>query len=388
MKKKENVFSFRFPDLCEEWDYKKNDLIPENVSYGSHKEVWWKCKKCNHNWKTQVKTRSCGHGCPICGKISNAKKNSLKNIKTNCFSKKHPELCCEWSENNSLCPDNFSAGSHKIVWWKCKKCGHEWEAEIKNRSSGEGCPCCSGKIVSKFNRLTIKNPEICCDWDYEKNDLVPENVSYKSSKIVWWKCKKCNHEWESIIYNRSNGRGCPGCSGRVVTKSNCLESLNLKLCEEWNYEKNDLTPRDVHHASSKIVWWKCKKCNHEWKFSVRSKKYGNCPKCNNNNVSNQETEWLNSLNIPEKNRQKVIKVSGRKYKVDGYDPKTKTVYEFNGDFWHGNPDKFNPDDINPKNKKKYGDLYKETIIKAEILKNAGYKIISIWGGEFQSKENT
>ena len=34
------------PDLCKEWNYKKNgDLNPEDVSYGSHKKIWWVCEK-------------------------------------------------------------------------------------------------------------------------------------------------------------------------------------------------------------------------------------------------------------------------------------------------------------------------------------------------------
>lgn len=39
------------------------------------------------------------------------------------------------------------------------------------------------------------------------------------------------------------------------------------------------------------------------------------------------------------NREVVIKISGRIFKVDGFDPIINTIYEFYGDFWHGNPKK-------------------------------------------------
>ena len=29
--------------LIEEWDYESNDILPSQVTYGSHKEVFWIC---------------------------------------------------------------------------------------------------------------------------------------------------------------------------------------------------------------------------------------------------------------------------------------------------------------------------------------------------------
>jgi hypothetical protein len=71
------------------------------------------------------------------------------------------------------------------------------------------------------------------------------------------------------------------------------------------------------------------------------------------------------------------------YQVDGFDPETNTIYEFNGDYWHGNPVKYNPEDINEINHKTFSELYKETLIKKEILENAGYKVVSIWESEWK-----
>ena len=71
-----------------------------------------------------------------------------------------------------------------------------------------------------------------------------------------------------------------------------------------------------------------------------------------------------------------------RYIVDGYDPDTKTVYEFNGDFWHGNPEIFKRDDFNSVLKIKFGDLYDKTIRKEIELKKMGYEVISIWENDF------
>ena len=100
-----------------------------------------------------------------------------------------------------------------------------------------------------------------------------------------------------------------------------------------------------------------------------------CPKCGDN-FGIKENKWLDSLNISE--RQFRI---GR-YVVDGYDPDTKTIYEFNGDFWHGNPDIFKKNDYNNVLKRTFGELYEKTIKKEIELKKMGYRVISIWENDF------
>jgi len=52
--------------LCEEWDYSKNKLKPTEIIYCSKKYVWWKCRICKNSWRTSLRTRMLGHGCPFC----------------------------------------------------------------------------------------------------------------------------------------------------------------------------------------------------------------------------------------------------------------------------------------------------------------------------------
>lgn len=89
-----------------------------------------------------------------------------------------------------------------------------------------------------------------------------------------------------------------------------------------------------------------------------------------------ENSWLDSLNINER------QVRIGKYIVDGFDPLTNTIYEFNGDFWHGNPSKYNPSDINYVNNMKFGDLYEKTLVKENYLRSLGYNVVSIWESDF------
>jgi G:T-mismatch repair DNA endonuclease (very short patch repair protein) len=80
---------------------------------------------------------------------------------------------------------------------------------------------------------------------------------------------------------------------------------------------------------------------------------------------------------------KILKIKNRKIKPDGYDPTTKTIYEFNGDYWHGNPNLYKSTDTNKHNKKTFEELYKKTIERESFLVKNGYKVVSIWESDFK-----
>lgn len=198
-----------------------------------------------------------------------------------------PELLEEWDyeKNVDLYPLDVTVGSHKKAWWLCKKQGHSWEAVVKNRAKGIGCPYCSGLYISEgTNDLATLYPELLEEWDYEKNgDLTPHSVTACCNKKVWWKCKAYGHSWQAIIQNRTkHNQGCPYCSGRrALVGFNALITTDPDIAEEWDYEKNeDLKPSMVTRGSNKKVWWKCKAYGHSWQAVINNRTKGiGCPYC-------------------------------------------------------------------------------------------------------------
>jgi len=193
----------------------------------------------------------------------------------------NPGLAREWhpAKNGTLTPMDVAPYSNRKVWWICGK-GHEWEAYISHRSNGIACPYCSGKRPSKGKNLQVAYPDLAKEWHPTKNvGLTPRDVTPRSGKKVWWICGK-GHEWEATISHRSQGSGCPYCSGNRVCDDNCLETINPMLSEQWHPTKNNtLTPRDVAPMSKTKVWWICRK-GHEWKASVATRNKGTgCPYC-------------------------------------------------------------------------------------------------------------
>lgn len=75
------------------------------------------------------------------------------------------------------------------------------------------------------------------------------------------------------------------------------------------------------------------------------------------------------------------KIPGTRYSVDGYDPATKTVYEFHGTFWHGHPDFYRANDIHPCSNKTYGELYTRTLEREKQIRALGYTVIVVWEHE-------
>ena len=207
--------------------------------------------------------------------VQGEKENSLTVI--------NPKLASEWHpiKNGKLTPDYVSAYSNKKVWWLCKR-GHEWNAVINSRKNGVGCPFCAGKkaIIGETDLYT-KNPVLASQWHPNKNGaLTPQDVTTSSNKFVWWICEK-GHEWNAMVYDRTNGCGCPICSGhKVLVGYNDLATVNIQLASEWHPTKNgNLNPQDVTIGSDKKVWWQCEN-GHEWQAVISSRKSGyGCPYC-------------------------------------------------------------------------------------------------------------
>lgn len=73
-------------------------------------------------------------------------------------------------------------------------------------------------------------------------------------------------------------------------------------------------------------------------------------------------------------------------RVDGYDEENKTVYEFNGCYYHGCPTcyRFNRDRINPRTKKTIDETLARTEHKHELLRKLGFNLVTCWEHTFNN----
>lgn len=248
----------------------------------------------------------------------------------------------------------------------CKEHGEFNQLPI-NHYSGSGCPHCYLVSMSGNNKKFIENST-----KIHKNRYCYDKVIYtKNTNNVIIICKK-HGEFKQLPKIHINGKGCPKCGGCVKLTNNIFVERSIEMHKNlYDYSLVNYT-----NLKTKVIII-CKKHGEFKQFAWDHIKGSGCPKCSNK-YGILENKWLDIYNINDKYRQYKID----KYIVDGYSPDTNTIYEFNGDYWHGNPKKYNNNDLNINIGKTFGELYKKTLERENCLKELGYRLVSIWESDF------
>ena len=193
-----------------------------------------------------------------------------------------PDVLKYWDYSmNTEKPEDISIKSHKKIQWVCPE-GHKWIATVSNVTKGSRCPYCSGRYaITGKNDLATVNPELAKQWHPTKNgDLKPSDVTPGSTKKVWW-IGECGHEWDSMVFCRNRGDGCPYCRRlKILQGFNDLASTYPSIAKEWHPTKNgELQPTNITYGSSKEVWW-IDNLGHEWRAPPKDRVRGRgCPIC-------------------------------------------------------------------------------------------------------------
>jgi DNA-directed RNA polymerase subunit RPC12/RpoP len=134
----------KYPELLAEWHPTRNDGVdPHTVGAGSERGVWWRCGRCEHEWRTSPKERKRGTGCPACARrLAGQRKAHVPRERS--LAVRAPALLADWhpTRNEGLDPYSVGVGSDRVVWWRCHRCGHEWQARPNQRRAGQRCPAC------------------------------------------------------------------------------------------------------------------------------------------------------------------------------------------------------------------------------------------------------
>ncbi len=216
-----NDIGTKAPGLLKEWDYEANgEITPYTYTIGSHKKVSWKCSVCGNCYLKEIRLRVKGHGCSECSKKAIGEKNRINALKNgeNSLANKRPDLLKDWDyeKNTEVTPYDISVGSDIKVFWKCHKCGYQWDtkAYVRGCSSNHGCGACSNRVLWEgHNDLKAKHPDIALEWDEDRNGVSSSKVfPGNKNPAFWWKCRVCGTNWQAPIRERVKDRKkCPHC---------------------------------------------------------------------------------------------------------------------------------------------------------------------------------
>lgn len=335
-----NDLATEHPDLAAQWHRTKNgSLKPTQVRSSSGRKVWW-LGECGCEWEANINNRVRGAGCRYCTPVG---RKFLK-VGMNDLASQDPGLAAQWhpTMNGELRPEDVTAKSHTRVFWQCiRDPSHYWEATVKDRVAGYGCPVCvNQKVIPGINDLATVSPELAQQW-HPDNDVSPTEVSAGSKTVVKWIClRDRTHSWFASCNDRQRF-GCPYCSGnKILVGYNDLATTHTEIAAEWIQEKNgETTPEQVSKGTMAYYWWRCPE-GHEYRMRPNSRTTGRgCPKCYQpwskaeKQVLGFLVELLPGVDVLNNDRS-LFGTSGKRMELDIYIPSLSLGVEFNGEYWH------------------------------------------------------
>lgn len=300
-----------------------------------------------------------------CGKCGMQEAGDKKRTTTEEFVKKAITVHGNTYDYSKTC----YTGCGKRIKISCLRCG-EFETTAQMHLDGRGCIKCTRekKRQEREKLFLVKSKEV--HGDRYSYDL----VDYKRNKDkVIIICPK-HGEFKMLVHAHLRGQGCLKCG--IQQRVDAARPTTEHFIKQSNeVHKNRYSYELVNYISAKNKVTITCPVHGEFQQTPNNHISGKqgCQKCTRR-ISPASQRWLDSLGIEERE----YRIPGTRYVVDGYDPINKVCYEFLGNFWHGNPEIFNPEDLNPSIKRTYGELYKQTMERLEEIKSLGYKVVFKW----------
>lgn len=195
------------------------------------------------------------------------------------------------SKRNGVDPRYLYKYSSLNFWFNCIECFHQFEASLSNISKARGCPYCANQKLCGENCKTCKDKSFdgcqhSDEWSLE-NELRPEQVFRRAREKYWFICKVCSHRFKQCPDKIEYGRFCKYCTNQVVCKNfECLSCEPkrfglMKLCQNWDYEKNTINPLMLFRTSKGKFWFICQYCKDSYISDICKSLHSGCMGCKN-----------------------------------------------------------------------------------------------------------
>ncbi len=289
---KQNSLKLNVPAAVDMWDYANNKIELDDALLYMNESVNFICEE-GHPFSRSISAFVNNQECPVCKMDTIAK---------------HPHMVKQWhfKKNTAFDINLTPAGAKDTVWWKCKKCGYEWQSQINTRKVSAGhCPCCEERVVvvKGITDLFTMVPDIKEFYDFDANiGINPNELSVTSRTKVNWKCDSCGYKWITsvgarIIYDKGTYRvrNCPSCIGLVRNLSYGEEYP--ELAEKFADELNICSLFDIVESKyqDKNYLWHCDICDEVFESTIyamirsRNTKAKGCSYCAGKKVTRENS---------------------------------------------------------------------------------------------------
>lgn len=307
-----------------------------------------------------------GSGCPKCARVSHR-------ISQSDFIKRSIVVHNNLYDYSLVKYINHST-KVKII---CKEHGEFNQTPNNHMIHKKGCSKCNGGVKYSIDEFIEKSNHIHKNkYDYSQVKYI--DASYKVEILC-----ESHGLFNQTPVAHMIGQGCPICF---------IESQKMNI-DEFIEKSNDIHKNKYDYSLVKYKGSKTKVdiiCKCGFKFSQKPSNHlsgQGCPNCSSSSISKMESKWLDSINVLDQYKHKSLRINNKLFFVDAFDPIKNIIYEFYGDYWHGNPNIYKSEDLNKSSKVKFGDLYNRTIKRENVLKENGYTIVYIWESDFKNNNN-
>ncbi|CAH6419381.1 Hypothetical protein HVR_LOCUS586 [uncultured virus] len=340
-----------------------------------------RCKVCNYYWNPSIASHlTQKHGCPNC---ANQIPWTLERVLQRVL-----EIHQDKYDYSQVQPDHIKNAKSKFIV-KCNGCQYVWNPSINNHiHKSTGCPNCSKQRPWTFERFLQQANEIH-EYKYDYSQIKAHDILTNKSRISI-SCNECQYFWTPTVNGHINAKyGCPNCAKNAPwTLKRFIKRANQIHNEAFDYSQ--IKFQDIQGSESNVPI-RCCQCNYTWNPSINShiNMESGCPNCNHSRrFSKAQISWIeNIIKVDNIVVQYALSPGGEHNikgvgRVDGFCQASNTVYEYHGNYWHGNPNIFLQNDPHPHIKgKTYGDLYQKTILRDQKIKDLGYNLIVKWETE-------
>ena len=281
-----------------------------------------------------------------------------------------------------------SQGERTILEIECKIHGI-FNQDMNVHLSEGGCYKCGKKKSADAQRSTKdefikKAKDIYGDtYDYSQVEYIKNSTNVilickihgsfqiQPSNHLYFKnygCKSCGYE-------RTRDK-------KRLSQESFIKRVNMVHGELYDYSKSVY---QGYYTPLIII------CKEHGEFEIEPCYHFNgagCYSCNNQS-SKPAKEWLSMIQLSMLSPLQTndssygeYTIPTTKFRADGYNPLTKTIYEFHGSFWHGDPSIYQLDTINSVTGTTMGELYQKTQEKKRICIELGYKYVEIWESQW------